>query len=198
MKVNLSRIHTMIGQTGVDIRRLQEEAARPMEANGQDFIFQVFESTTDADLKDFLDRLKSKKGNIRKAFAESRKLLEYSFYLRGQMDQANRSSGVAEKLLEMNNVKKKLAFLYRIRQIIAMSCSSGLAELKNADYYKASFTERQRVYDLPVRMFSEEDYDAIQDEIDAAEKQSLAISDEIAFINQTTVIEILSFEEFKK
>ncbi len=198
MKVNLSRIHSMITQTATDIRRLMDEAARPLEANGREFIIQIFETTTQADIEGFLKKLGDKKEKIYQLFAESRRHLEYSFYLREQMDAANRSSGVADKLLQMNNIKKKLGHLYRIRQIIAMSCSQGLDGLKDADYYKASFTEKQRIYDLPVRMFAEKEYDQIQTEIDDTEKQSLELSNEIAFLNQTTVINILSFEEFKK
>lgn len=198
MKVNLSRIHSLITQTATDIRRLMEEAARPLEANGRDFIIQIFETTTQTDIRGFLDRLDAKKDKIYQLFAESRRHLEYSFYLREQMDAANRSSGVADKLLQLNNIKKKLGHLYRIRQTIAMSCSQGLDELKDADYYKASFTEKQRVYDLSVRMFAEKDYTQLQTEIDETEKQSLGLSSQIAFLNQTTVINILSFEEFKK
>lgn len=197
MKANLSRIHSLISQAASDTRRLMEEAAKPMEANGPDFIMPVLESTTDEDIKGFLYRLGGKKAQIKEALQKCRALLEYSFYLRDKLDEANRASGVAVKLLELNNIKKKLAHLYKVRQIISMSCSQGLQPLKSADYYKASFTDKLRVYDLALKMFAEDDYSAIQHEINEAERASFSVSNEIAFINQTTTLEILDFEEFQ-
>ncbi len=118
MKVNLSRIHKLIDQTNADIRRLMSIAAQPLQENGQDFVFQILESTTDDDIKSYLKRLGAKKEQICQHFQECRKLLEYSFYLRRQMDTANRSSGIVEKLLELNNIKKMLVQLYNERQTL--------------------------------------------------------------------------------
>lgn len=196
MKANLSRIHALITQTAVDIRRMLEEARQPLETNGRDFIIPVLESTTEADIRGFMERIGDKRIRIMDSLQKCRHLLEYSFYLRRELDTANRASGVADMLLELNNIKKLLSHMYSTRQIISLSCSQGLQELKNADYYKAAFTDSQKVYDLPVRMFGEADYSAIQEEINRTEKQSFEISNEIAYLNQTTVIEILSLEEF--
>lgn len=198
MQANLSRIHTLLTQTAIDIKRILDEAAQSLEANGPDFILPILESTTDSDLKGYLERLANRKKKLLQTFGEATQQLEYSFYLRRQMDAANRAAKVAEKLLEQNNIKKRLAHLYRLKQIISLSCSQGLRELKEASYYKSSFTENNKVYDLGLKMFSEEDYEQIQSEINSAEKASFSIGNEIAFINQTTMLEIMSFEEFTK
>lgn len=197
MKANLSRIHTLIAQTGLDIKRRMAEAERPLR-NGSDFNLQVLESTTDADIQGFVARLGDKKAEIENIFSQCDQALEYSFYLREKLDEGNRSSGVAELLLKQNNVGKKLERLRGVRQIIERSCSQGLTEVKDAEYYKASFSINQKVYFLSLKMFSEADYQKIQAEIDAAERDAFAIGDQIAFLNQTTVIDILSFEEFQK
>lgn len=196
MEANLSRLHTLINQTYTDIGRLLDRAEKSLAANGGNFAFQILESSTDADLREFLKRLGAKKELNERIFRECRLLLEYSFYLRRELDAANRSAGVAEKLLEQSNVKKKLAQLYRLRQIISISCSQGLTEIKTADYYKASFTENSREYTLYAQMFSEDDYSDILEEIERAEKESFAIGNEIAYLNQTTIISVKSFEEF--
>lgn len=197
MEVNLSRIHALYNQTSVDIRRIMDEATRPLEENGEDFMLRIFEGTSDEDITTFLAKLASKRKRIERAFEEASQVLEYSFYLRRSMDAANRASGVAEKLLEQANIKKKLAHLYGIRKIISLSCSRGLDELKDAAYYKSSFTDQQKYYDLPLRMFKESDLDKLMAEINETERAAFDVANEIATLNQTTLIDIQSFEAFK-
>lgn len=198
MKANLSRIHSLLGQTAQDIRRLLDETQKPLAANGADYCLEILESTTNADLDVFVKRLGDKRKKIYEIFEECSNLLEYSFYLRKELDKANRASGVADKLLQQNNIRKKTQYLYKIRDIISLSLSSGLDELKNADYYKASYTEKQKIYQLPLRVFSAADYRKIQQEINECEKAAFKTGNEVAYLNQTTVVEILSLEEFVK
>lgn len=198
MKANLSRIHSLLTQTALDIRRFLDEAQKPLAANGADYYIQILESTTDADLDAYVERLKNQRKKLYDTFQKCDNLLEYSFYLRKELDRANRESGVADKLLLQNNLRKKTQHLFKIRDIISLSLSSGLQELKNADYYKASYTETQKIYELPLRIFSAGDFSEIQKKINECEKAVFEIGNDIAFLNQTTVVDILSFEEFVK
>lgn len=198
MKANLSKIHSLLTQTGLDIRRLLEETQIPLANNGADYYFRILESTTDADLDGFVGRLANKREKIYGTFQKCSSLLEYSFYLRKELDQANRESGVSDKLLQQNNIRKKSQYLCQIRDIISLSLSRGLEELKKADYYKASYTETQRIYELPLRLFSAGDFQKIQQEIEDCEKAAFEIGNDIAYLNQTTVVEILSLDEFIK
>lgn len=194
MKVNLSRIHNMLKQLGADVRAKYALAMRPLAAGG--FSFKIFEGTTDADLAEFLAKVKAKKRQIEGIFDETRQIMAYCAFLRGELDRANSENGVSGKLLQLGCMQKEAANLARIRDIIAISCSGDFDPPKGADYYKTSFTDTQKVYELSMQMFSDKDLAAIEKEIEKQARKMNSLKDQIALINQTTVIEILSFEEF--
>ena len=173
MKVNLSRIHNILQQLTAEVRAKYAQAMRPLQAG--DFSFKILEGTTDADLDEFID---------------------YGSYLRRELDKANRESGVSEQLLEVACMQRVYANMAKVRDIIEMSCSEDLDPRKGADYYKSSFTDTNRQYELLAQLFSANDMAAIEKELEAQNKAINALKDDIALTNQTTVIEIMSFEEF--
>lgn len=194
MKVNLSRIHNILQQLTAEVRAKYAQAMRPLQAG--DFSFKILEGTTDADLDEFMGKLKKKKHDTEKLFADTRRIIDYDSYLRRELDKANRESGVSEKLLEVACMQRVYANMAKVRDIIEMSCSEDLDPRKGADYYKSSFTDTNRQYELLAQLFSANDMAAIEKELEAQNKAINALKDDIALTNQTTVIEIMSFEEF--
>lgn len=194
MKVNLSRIHNMLQQLTAEIRSKYSQATRTLQDG--DFSFRILEGTTDADLDEFMAKLQKKKQATEKLFADTRRIIDYGSYLRRELDKANRESGVAEKLLELGCMQRVYVNMQRIRDIIDKSCSEDLDPRKGADYYKSSFTDTNRQYELLAQLFSANDMAAIEKELEAQNKAINALKDDIALTNQTTVIEISSFEDF--
>lgn len=196
MQVNLSRIHNMLKQLAADVRDRHSQAMRPLAGGSGTFSFRIFEGTSDSDIAAFMDKLKNKKQQTEGLFQITRQIMSYCGYLRRQLDAANREKGVADKLLELGILQKETANLAKIRDTMEMSCSEDFDPVKGVDYYKTSFTDTQKTYELSVKLFSEKDISSMEKEIEEREKAANALKDEIAFLNQTTVIEILSFEEF--
>lgn len=194
MKVNLSRIHNMLQQLAAEVRAKYTLAMRPLQAG--DFSFRILEGTTDADLDEFMAKLEKKKRATEKLFADTRRIIDYGSYLRRELDKANRESGVSEKLLEEACMQRVYANMEKIRDIINMSCSDDLDPRKGADYYKSSFTDTNRQYELFAQLFSSNDMAAIEKELEAQNRAINVLKDDIALTNQTTVVEIMSYEEF--
>lgn len=194
MKVNLSRIHNMLQQLAAEVRSRYAQAMRPLQAG--DFSFRILEGTTDADLDEFMAKLEKKKRATEKLFADTRRIIDYGSYLRRELDKANRESGVSEKLLEEACMQRVYANMEKIRDIINMSCSDDLDPRKGADYYKSSFTDTNRQYELFAQLFSSNDMAAIEKELEAQNRAINVLKDDIALTNQTTVVEIMSYEEF--
>lgn len=194
MKVNLSRIHNMLQQLAAEVRSRYAQAMRPLQAG--DFSFRILEGTTDTDLDEFMAKLEKKKRATEKLFADTRRIIDYGSYLRRELDKANRESGVSEKLLEEACMQRVYANMEKIRDIINMSCSDDLDPRKGADYYKSSFTDTNRQYELFAQLFSSNDMAAIEKELEAQNRAINVLKDDIALTNQTTVVEIMSYEEF--
>lgn len=194
MKVNLSRIHNMLQQLAAEVRSRYAQAIRPLQAG--DFSFRILEGTTDTDLDEFMAKLEKKKRATEKLFADTRRIIDYGSYLRRELDKANRESGVSEKLLEEACMQRVYANMEKIRDIINMSCSDDLDPRKGADYYKSSFTDTNRQYELFAQLFSSNDMAAIEKELEAQNRAINVLKDDIALTNQTTVVEIMSYEEF--
>ncbi len=72
MKVNLSRIHNILQQLTAEVRAKYAQAMRPLQAG--DFSFKILEGTTDADLDEFMGKLKKKKHETEKLFADTRRI----------------------------------------------------------------------------------------------------------------------------
>ena len=196
MKVNLSRIHSMLKNYGEMTGARHDEALQPIyRANGT-FTFRIFESTTDADIAVFQKKVAEKKAQIEELLKLTRNLTAYRAYLREELDKGNSQSGVAKKLLELGNLQMKITNLLKIRSTMLQSCSAGLDPVRDANYYKTSFTDKQRTYDLGVKLFSDQDVKTIETEIEELRKQETIQKDAIALTNQTTMVEILSYEEF--
>lgn len=195
LKVNLSRIHSMMKQLAADIRAKRNQAMNAL-AGGGEFAFKILEGTTDADLAAFMARIEARKQRIADIFLATRQITAYEAYLRKALDTANSRHGVSDKLLELGCIQKEIANLASIRDIILMSCSEDFDPVKGADYYKTSFTDTQKTYEFSVRIFSEKDLAAVEHEIGIKEQEVNALKDQIAVINQTTMVEILSFEDF--
>lgn len=197
-KVNISRIHNLMKQLEADLREKETQAIKLLPAGRCDFTFQIFEGTTDADIANFLAKVKSRKDKAGAIFQQWRKTVGYWSYLRQQLDNANKNSAVAAKLLELGCLQKEMANLNRIRRVITLSCSEDLDPVKGADYYKTSFTDKQKIYLLGVTVFSNEDLVKLDKEIEELEAKTIALQDEVALANQTTMVEIISFEEWLK
>ena len=65
MKVNLSRIHNILQQLTAEVRaKIRPRPCAPLQAG--DFSFKILEGTTDADLDEFMGKLKKKKHETEK------------------------------------------------------------------------------------------------------------------------------------
>lgn len=197
MKANLSRIHNLISHISSNRKKVTEDARRPIDDNGRDFIFSILESTTDADMEEYRRRLDEKRNNCKAKFERASKMVEYCSYLRELLSKANQEHGVSAKLLELDNLRQMLDNLNEQRGIILLSYSQGLRQIKNADYYKTSFTDSNKIYDLAYNLFSNSDLEEIDRRISEIENKSFEIKNEIAVLNQSTIIEIMNLDEFE-
>ncbi len=59
-------------------------------------------------------------------------------------------------------MQRVYANMAKVRDIIEMSCSEDLDPRKGADYYKSSFTDTNRQYELLAQLFSANDMAAIE------------------------------------
>ncbi len=196
MKVNLSRIHSMLKNYGELAGAQHDEAVQPIYRSNGIFTIRIFEGTTDADIANFQKKVAEKKAQIVELLELTRNLTAYCAYLRGELDKGNSSSGVSEKLLELGNLQRKIANLLKIRSTMLQSCSGNLDPVRDANYYKTSFTDKQRTYDLGVKLFSDQDVKTIETEVETLRQQETSLKDSIALTNQTTMVDILSYEEF--
>lgn len=199
MKVNISRLHNMLEQINSDVTTKQKQinevfAGHPY--NEFAFTFPILLGTTDDDLQKFLSNIDKKRSQVLDIITQIRSLLKYRKYIREILTEQNAKSGVSNKLMQVSILQKEKCIIEQLKRSIASASSSGLDEIKNVSYYKSSFTDDNKSYDLKIYAFQPSDVVEFTKEIEDKEREIQSLNNEIAFTNQTTVCEISSFEDY--
>lgn len=192
LEVNLSRIHNMIRNGSNNIRQIQADIA----ASKGLFTINIFRATTDADLAEFQKRLSSRKSSILKKKAELELRLDYLTYLKDVLDRENSGHGITDKLQQLAAIQRKQAELERYQAAVLPFCAEEWQYERSVDYYKSAFTEEKPAYTLSVHLFNADYPGELRKERDELEKRRQGLDDELASLNQTVTVSIMSLEEF--
>lgn len=190
--VNLSRIHNMIATGKQDLAAL---ASRLDEVRDR-FVFKIFENTTDADLAAFREKVALQRALFGDLLKKMRTIQDYLEYLKNRLAEGNKKFGVDKKLLEETGLRQKFNLEQRIFERIRKSRNNQLDEIKDVSYYKTAFTDAVKYYDLDIYMFDGNDYQKTLDKLDDLKKKIDQANDEIATLNQTCTMEIMTLDEF--
>lgn len=186
MRVNLSRIHNMIKIVTSDITL---QMAQLRSAPGA-FTFSIFQKTTEADFALFKSGVARKRDEFYAFAAKIENMLDYITYLKTTLDQANSRHGVSARLLQLNSLKSKLARKKEICLFVKNGAGSSLEQIKDVDFYKTTYTDTVKFYDLPLQLFTQADVAAAQKDVARLETAIRQLEDDIAELNQTTFVEI--------
>lgn len=193
LEVNLSRIHNMLRNASNRIRQLQADIA----AGNASFTMDIFKATTEADLAEFRKRIFSVKTAVLKKKREIELRLDYITYLKAVLDRENSRQGISDKLQELAAIQRKQAELERYRGNIFPFCAEEWQYDRSVDYYKSAFTEEKPFFTLSLKLFNS-DYPAeLRKERDRLEARRQILDDDLASLNQTIMVSIMSFEEFE-
>lgn len=194
LTVNLSRLHTMLKNAANQIRQLQNDVA----SSKGNFEFTIFKATSDEDLNEFKNRIAAKRAALLEIKQKIDHWLDYIDYLKGVLEEENRKNGIAEKLLAISALQRKQSELERYQLQVAPFCADQWQIAKPAEYYKTAFTETNPVYQLQCSLFNSDYPGELKKEWSALENRRQILDDELAQLNQTTIVQILSREEFIK
>lgn len=186
MRVNLSRIHSMIKNINADISMQMLQLGN----TSYTFTFPILQKTTEADFNRFKDGISKKKDEFFAFDAKIESMLDYVTYLKTTLDAANYRHGISAKLLELNRLKSKLARKRELCEFVKDGASSSLVQIKDVDFYKTTYTDTVKSYDLLLMLFTQEDVAAYKIKTAGLEKAIHQLEDNIAELNQTTFVEI--------
>lgn len=192
LSVNLSRIHNMIKNAGDSISQMQND----ISACKLLYSFNILQGTKDEDLDEFKNKINKKKLQLLSRMEKMSRLLDYIEYLRGVLAEQNVRHGIEPMLLREKAIRRKLDTLIKARWAIIQDCINDVETCMPVDYYKTSFTDSCKSYALEIPMFNDADIEKFVKERDSLENTLRTVNDEIATLNQTTVVEVMSFEEF--
>lgn len=192
LSVNLSRIHNMIKNAGESVSQLQNA----ISAHKLLYSFNILQGTKDEDLEAYKNKINKKKRELLSSMEKMSRLLDYIEYLRGILAGQNARHGIEQLLLREKALRRKLDSLSKARCAIIQDCCNEVEECMPVDYYKTSFTDSCKSYSLEIPMFNDADIEKFARERDSLENSLRSVNDEIASLNQTTTVEVMSFEEF--
>lgn len=197
LKVNLSRLDSMIR---VQQQEKQESLAR---LNALQFAVygRIYPGTDNDDLKKFAAKARSQRERFFELADKLARQEEYIAYLRKMREQANIQCGVSEKLQQKAALEERVMSLRNICQLardntpFSSTDSVEADDLKDAEYYKSAFTETSRTFDLTITILQQSDLRDLGRKLERAQGQLRRCGDELASLNQETMIEIRQFEE---
>ncbi|MDE5831887.1 MAG: hypothetical protein K2H64_02700 [Desulfovibrio sp.] len=193
-EVNLSRIHSLIKIHSGALRELRQELADSRKV----FDFEIFAATTDADLREFQEKIAKKKAKSDEALARCLKTQAYIAYLKKIAEDANIRFGIGAKLLKAGFIQREIEILEEFCSVAGDSAAEFPAIIKNTDYYKTSFTENNKIYILRLHMYDGADLDRTRARIAELKNSLASVNDEIASLNQARTVTILAFDEFNE
>lgn len=192
LSINLSRIHNMIKNAGESISQIQND----ISARKLLYSFNILQGTKDEDLEAFKNRINKKKRELLSRMENMSRLLDYIEYLRVILAEQNVRHGIEPLLLREKALRRKLDTLAKARWSIIQDCGNEVDDLMPVDYYKSSFTDSCKSHTLEIPMFNDADIEKFARERESLENSLRSVNDEIATLNQTRIVEIMSFEEF--
>lgn len=194
MEANLSRIHHLIKNTLEEFDRISNR----IYAMRLEFNFQVFEKTEEADFQQFCERLAKRRQEYTGLRKRMKKLLDYSDYLKMKLAAANEKYGISARLTRVASLGRQIRHQSGLLSLVREKHALDLEPACPMDVYKSSFTEKERIFNLPVYLFNEKDLEDMRAEYRRLLKEQQAINDDVATLNQTHSLEILTFEEFSE
>lgn len=197
LKVNLSRLDSMIR---VQQQEKQETLAK---LNGLQFVVygRIYPGTDNEDLKKIAAKARSQRERFIEMVGKLERQEEYIAYLRKMREQANIQYGVSEKLQQKAALEEKVVSLRNIYRLVrdntpfSSTDSIEADDLKDADYYKSAFTETSRTFDLTITILQQSDLRDLARKLDRVQAQLRRCGDELASLNQETIVAIRQFEE---
>lgn len=194
IEVNLSRIHNMIQTSNYSIQQIKDS----LEDGRTKFVLKIMENTTNADQKAFISSIDTKKHRMEAAFQKCLDILSYIEYLKVNLSEGNAKYGISDKLLAASCLDNRLRLLKDILHIKKNGCNEDVNQIQGVDYYKSAFTDYNKIFELEVFMFKDTDVEKMQNEIDRTQNSLDVLKDEIATLNQTKTLSIMTLDEFKE
>lgn len=198
MQVNISRLHNIMEQISDDISSKEDQIKEILKAFPYDgyIEFPILEATSDTDLLNFQKNLHKKNCEVKNLFSQIEDLLKYRKYIKEMLSHFNNEKGILDRLLHVSILQKEKNIYSSWKNSVQRVASSEFDEIKKVDYYKSSFTNDNKVYSLKLKLFNQSDVEEISKKLETIDKQIQDLNNQIAFINQTTICEISSFEEY--
>lgn len=192
LEVNLSRVHHMISDYNGEL----SELIGGLRKASLKYIFRIYEGSTEGDYKNFEAQLLKRKKDYEYCLARMKNIMAYMEYLKKAINNANQTSGIGDKLIEASFLKRRISICKDFADSVGENISTSMNAPKSVDFYKSTFTDQAKMFDLYAYLFSEDDWRAMRGQIEDMTSQYRALNDEIATLNQKTVVKIKSFEEF--
>ena len=194
MEVNLSRAHHMAKSAIEEYYRLSER----LGSMRTEFVFRIFEKTQESDYESFCRQLAKRKEEYRGLVKKMRNLLGYSDYLKISLARANEELGINARLCRLASLGREIAQLQSFIGKLEASHAPGLEAVQQVDYYKSAFTEQNRIFDLAVYLYDENDLSAFRAELRKLLAKRQTLNDELATINQNNILSVMTLDEFEK
>lgn len=161
----------------------------------------LYEKTDNADMKVFSEKARRLREHFFRLVEQLRKQEEYIAYLRKVREEANIKSGVTWKLQQKLALEERIANQRIICQIAKDNTpyssveSVEMNELKDAAYYKSSFTENSKTCDLSITALTQSDLQELGKNLQDYQAQWRICADELASLNQETFVMVKLFGE---
>lgn len=195
--VNLSRIHKMIQDNNYQFKSIfRNELNSKFKYINK---FKILEKTTDIDLVEFIDQIDERRNKTIRNLDEGIKIIDYTEYLKTKLETMNVETGINHLLDEVKFINRRISYYETILNEIKMNSyntDSFTRNFKSVDYYKSAFTETNKSYELDILTFIDENIEFLENAIKDYRKKLVKVNDDIALKNQTTTIDIMTFDEF--
>lgn len=194
--VNLSKIHKMIQDNNSQLKLIIRTELNPKFKYINKF--KILEKTTDEDLNEFITQIDERRKKSIHNLDEGIKIIDYIEYLKTKLETLNVETGINHLLDEVKFINRRIDYYNTILSDIKMNSYTDSFErnFKNVDYYKSAFTETNKLYELDILTFIDENIEFLENSIKDYKKKLIKINDDIALKNQTTTTDIMSFDEF--
>jgi len=195
--VNLSRIHKMIQDNNYQFKSIfRNELNSKFKYINK---FKILEKTTDVDLAEFINQIDERRNKTIRNLDEGIKIIDYIEYLKSKLETMNVETGINHLLDEAKFINRRITYYETILNEIKMNLyntDSFTRNFKSVDYYKSAFTETNKSYELDILTFIDENIEFLENAIKDYRKKLVKVNDDIALKNQTTTIDIMTFDEF--
>lgn len=193
IKVNLSRIHSMIKNYTNDCNAL---GAAIINNNLRSYSFKIFEKTNDSDLLKVQNHISTKVADFNDSVKKCTMYLKYTMYLKNILESKNAQYSISKKLNEISFLNRERILYKNIYNMLQDRVDSQDEEIKNVEFYKSVYTDDCKIYTLNLNYFSKKDLESFKNKLDMLDKKLKELNDDVALLNQTKFVNILEFDEF--